>query len=87
MKVAGSKEKRRIGRPPTGKVLVGFKLSPDIANRIRKVARQTGRQQSELVEEAVRHWLAGPSRTTSRRADDRSQNSDGIKYHSQKLAS
>jgi hypothetical protein len=50
MELSVLKKKRPPGRPPTGKVLVGFKLSPELAKTIRKVARQTRRQHSEMVE-------------------------------------
>jgi Ribbon-helix-helix protein, copG family len=57
MKSEPKNKKRKVGRPPTGKVLVGFKLSPELVKTIRRVAKQTGRQQSELVEEALWNWL------------------------------
>jgi hypothetical protein len=48
---------RPVGRPPNGKILVGFKLTPEIVNTLRSQARKTGRQNSELVELALRDWF------------------------------
>jgi hypothetical protein len=58
MELAAVKQKRRPGRPSNGEVLVGFKLAPLLAEKIRLRARQTGRQQSELVEESGQNLAA-----------------------------
>jgi hypothetical protein len=60
MIVAEPKKKRRMGRPPTGKVLVGFKLTPELA----KMIRENGQENSELVETAVRDWLGRSASAT-----------------------
>jgi hypothetical protein len=58
MLVAEPKKKSRMGRPPTGKVLIGFKLTPELAKMIRETAAANGQENSELVEAAVRDWLS-----------------------------
>jgi hypothetical protein len=58
MKLEERPKKRGPGRPRTGKVLIGFKLSPELAKAIRKTSRQTKEKQSDLVEQILRsHFL------------------------------
>jgi hypothetical protein len=52
--------KRGPGRPPTGKVLVGFKLSPELAKAVRKTAAREKRKISDLAEEILRTHLLPP---------------------------
>jgi len=50
-------KKRPPGRPPTGKVLVGFKLSPELVELLRRAAHRTKQTKSAIVEEALKAYL------------------------------
>jgi predicted transcriptional regulator len=58
MDVAGT-TKKRMGRPPGPmKKPIGFKLPPELCQRIREAAAALGQQNSALVETAVQNWIS-----------------------------
>jgi hypothetical protein len=51
-------EKRRgPGGPPKGKIKITFKLAPRIATALEKARDMTGRDKSQLAEEALIEYL------------------------------
>ena len=48
---------RGRGRPPKGLKKVTFRLPPEVAVALAKAKNMTGRNQNQLVEEALREYL------------------------------
>jgi len=49
--------RRGPGRPPKGLKKMTFRLSPDLSIALAKAKNLTGRNQNQLVEEALRAYL------------------------------
>jgi hypothetical protein len=52
-----NKPSRKTGRPPLGRVKVTLKMAPRVLDALGIATRMTGRNKSELVEEAVIDYL------------------------------
>ncbi len=55
-------KKRHRGRPPSGRISVTLKLTPEIDDQVWEAAAQEGITKSEFVEKAIQRELAAGSR-------------------------